>query len=63
MRRRAYFARLWLLVADTKIRRAVVLLGPRRLGKTVLMHHVIQRLLDDGVEPGSIGYVSVARDD
>ena len=41
------------------MRRAVVLMGPRRVGKTVLIHHAIQALIDEGLPPRSIGYFSV----
>ena len=41
------------------MRRAVVLMGPRRVGKTVMIHHSIQALLDDGVSPRHICYFSV----
>ena len=41
------------------MRRAVVLMGPRRVGKTVMVHHAIQALIDDGVPPRFIGYFSV----
>ena len=41
------------------MRRAVVVMGPRRVGKTVLIHHAIQALIDDGAAPRSIGYFSV----
>lgn len=47
------------LLIQRSIRRAVVLMGPRRVGKTVLIHHAVQRLLADGVEPRRICYVSV----
>lgn len=47
------------LVAKSRVRRAVVLMGPRRVGKTVLIHHAIQYLLDTGVEPRNILYLSV----
>ena len=47
------------LVTQTKVRRAVVLMGPRRVGKTVLLHHTIQQLLSDGVDPRHLCYVSV----
>jgi len=47
------------LVAESQVRRAVVLMGPRRVGKTVMLHHAIQRLLESGVEPRSILYLSV----
>ena len=57
---RAYFERFARLVEETDVHRAVVLMGPRRVGKTVLLHHVIARLLAGG-EYGrrDIGYVSL----
>lgn len=60
MKRRAYFERFRLLVEQTDVHRAVVLMGPRRVGKTVLLHHVIGHLLNDGrYEPPDIAYVSL----
>ncbi len=59
MKRRAYFKLLLPLVKEQKMRRAVVLMGPRRVGKTVLIHHAIQALIDEGLPPRSIGYFSV----
>ena len=60
MKRRAYFERFERLVAQTDVRRAVVLMGPRRVGKTVLLHHLIQHLLDGArYDPRDIGYVSL----
>jgi predicted AAA+ superfamily ATPase len=56
---RPYLERFYPLVANRNIRRAVVLLGPRRVGKTVLVHHAIQRLLAEGVPPPWISYISV----
>lgn len=47
------------LVADRSVRRAVVLMGPRRVGKTVMIHHAIAQLIKDGTEPRAICYVSV----
>jgi predicted AAA+ superfamily ATPase len=56
---RAYLPAVYDLVARTNVRRAVVLLGPRRVGKTILIHHMIDRLLRDGVPPTCIAYVEV----
>lgn len=47
------------LVQSTGIRRALVLMGPRRVGKTVMMFHTIQRLIDSGVSAQNIIYISV----
>ena len=41
------------------VRRAIILMGPRRVGKTVMLYHTIQRLIDDGVSPQNIVYISV----
>jgi len=43
--RRLYFELFFKLVEDMSVKRAVVLMGPRRVGKTVLMYHAIERLL------------------
>ena len=57
---RAYFERFARLVEETRVHRAVVLMGPRRVGKTVLLHHVIARLLAGGeYSRRDIGYVSL----
>ncbi|MCG8466729.1 MAG: ATP-binding protein [Gemmatimonadetes bacterium] len=56
---RAYLQLFLPLVRLTDLRRAVVLMGPRRVGKTFLLHHTISKLLTDGVHPGSIAYISV----
>ena len=60
LRPRAYFERFAGLVEQSGVRRAVVLMGPRRVGKTVLLHHVIARLLASGnYAPHDIGYASL----
>ena len=57
---RAYFQRFAELVEQTGVHRAVVLMGPRRVGKTVLLHHVIARLLAaEDYSPREIGYASL----
>lgn len=58
--RRAYFAAFSRLVGKMKVNRAIVLLGPRRVGKTVLVLHTIQGLMDSGGVSGrDILYVSL----
>lgn len=47
------------LVIDRSVRRAVVLMGPRRVGKTVLLYHSIQALLDAGHDPRKIAFISI----
>ncbi|MDP8991125.1 MAG: ATP-binding protein, partial [Acidobacteriota bacterium] len=56
---RAYLELFYPLVKDLSVRRAVVLMGPRRVGKTYMIHHAIQALLTDGVQAKSICYFSV----
>lgn len=58
-RRRAYFELFYPLVESRKVRRAIVLMGPRRVGKTVLLHHAIDKLLESGISPSRIAYFSV----
>lgn len=58
-RPRPYIKKLMPLVSQTEIRRAVVLMGPRRVGKTVLIHHAIDELFGKGVSPSQVCYVSV----
>ena len=50
--KRAYFASFIRLVKAIDVRRAVVVIGPRRVGKTDMLTQAVQNLLDSGV-PGS----------
>lgn len=59
LKRRPYFKLFLPLARERETRRAVVLMGPRRVGKTVLIHHAIQALIDEGVPPQTIAYFSV----
>jgi len=56
---RAYFPEFKSLLSSLSAKRAVVLMGPRRVGKTVMIEQAIQSLLDDGVSATSILYVSI----
>lgn len=47
------------LVQAIGLRRALILMGPRRVGKTVMMFHTIQKLIDSGVSAQNIIYISV----
>jgi predicted AAA+ superfamily ATPase len=58
-RRRGYFDLLYPLVAQTTAHRAVILMGPRRVGKTVLLHQLMGQLINDGVPPKRIVYVAL----
>lgn len=56
---RAYIDMLYEQVSSNAIRRAIVLMGPRRVGKTILIYHTIARLIANGVSPQRIVYLSV----
>lgn len=55
---RPYLELFYPLVENQNIRRAVLLMGPRRVGKTVLIHHAISRLLQT-IPPKQIVYFSI----
>ena len=59
MHPRLYTEIFYPLVTDLSINRSVVLMGPRRVGKTVMIYHTIQRLIDEGVPAQNIIYISV----
>lgn len=55
---RFYFESFYNLVRQN-INRAIVLMGPRRVGKTVMAFQAINALLKDGVAPYNILYMSL----
>lgn len=57
--KRAYFPAFLKEVQQVDLRRAVVLMGPRRVGKTVMIRQTIQQLIEDGVDPKTILYCSL----
>lgn len=57
--RREYFEAFFHAVTDLTVRRAVVLMGPRRVGKTVMVYHAVRALLDSGVPASRVMYVSL----
>jgi len=59
MQRRLYFEIFKPIVFERSIKRAVVLMGPRRVGKTVMLHHTIQELINDGVSPQKLIFITV----
>lgn len=59
MGRRLYFDIFKPMALDNTVNRAVVLMGPRRVGKTVMLHHTIQELLDRGVPAQKIIFITV----
>lgn len=60
MKTRLYFDLFYPLVEERDPRRAVVLMGPRRVGKTVMMYHTIGKLLIDKiVENNKICFINI----
>src|SRR5690606_2669587 len=59
LRPRAYLGPVRQLLLEPNLRRAVVLLGPRRVGKTILIRHLIADLLGRGVPAQRIAYVEM----
>lgn len=57
--RRKYFQLFYPLVSDFKVRRAVVLMGPRRVGKTVMLLQTIGELISKGLNATSVAYMSL----
>jgi uncharacterized protein len=57
--RRKYFDSFQKAITDNQTRRAVVLMGPRRVGKTVMVYHSIKNLLINNVSAKKILYISL----
>lgn len=57
--KRSHFDRLHSLILQKAPVRALVLHGPRRVGKTVILYQLIDRLIADGVSPNQILYLSL----
>ncbi|MFP5240327.1 MAG: ATP-binding protein [Acidobacteriota bacterium] len=56
---RLYFDSFYSLVATTSVKRAVVMLGPRRVGKTVMLYQAIARLFSEKKAPNRVMYLSL----
>ena len=59
MSKRLYFNLFYPFVKETGIKRAVVLMGPRRVGKTVMLFHTIQELIAEKVSPQKIFFIGI----
>jgi predicted AAA+ superfamily ATPase len=57
--RRVYFPPFKALALDFSIKRATILLGPRRVGKTVIIKQLINDAIISGVNPRSILYAGI----
>ena len=59
MSRRLYFDLFKPLAMETDVRRALVLMGPRRVGKTVMLFHLVEELILKGVDPQKIIFITI----
>lgn len=59
MAKRLYFSLFYPYVIENNVRRALVLMGPRRVGKTVMLFHSIQQLLSENINPQKIFFVGI----
>ncbi|TVQ80697.1 MAG: ATP-binding protein [Bradymonadales bacterium] len=57
LRKRPYFSLFFPLTTQFEVNRALILLGPRRVGKTVLLHQVIQEFIDSDKDPKELIYL------
>lgn len=57
--RRLYFDLFYPYVKERSITRAVVLMGPRRVGKTVLMQQAVAALVSERIRPQKIAFIAI----
>src|SRR5690606_40145159 len=56
---RLYFDLFFPYVTEISVRRAIIVVGPRRVGKTVMMHQAIEELMNQGVSAQKICYIGI----
>jgi predicted AAA+ superfamily ATPase len=56
---RSYFNRFFKVAKERTVQRAVVLMGPRRVGKTVMLYHFVQKLLQHKIDSKRILFITV----
>ena len=59
MSKRLYFDLFYPFVKEKNVRRALVLMGPRRVGKTVMLFHSIHQLIEEEVNPQQIFFIGI----
>lgn len=59
MTKRLYFDLFYPFVIERSVNRALVLMGPRRVGKTVMLFHCIGDLLKEGVNPHKVFFIGI----
>lgn len=59
MPRRMYFNQFAEVALQQSVNRSVVLMGPRRVGKTVMLHHLVKQALEKGIAARKILFITV----
>lgn len=59
MSRRLYFDLFYPYVMERSVKRALVLMGPRRVGKTVMLFHSIEELIKGGENPQKLFFIGI----
>ena len=59
MSKRLYFKLFHPFVLERDVKRALVLMGPRRVGKTVMLFHSIGELINEGVNPQKLFFIGI----
>jgi predicted AAA+ superfamily ATPase len=59
LKKRLYFELLYQQVTLTQVKRAIVMMGPRRVGKTVMLFQLVQQLIDNKIPPRKICFLSI----
>jgi uncharacterized protein len=58
-KRRAYFGPFSTLALDWSVRRSTILMGPRRVGKTVMLRQLIEQAINEGFSGQNVLFVSI----
>lgn len=59
MSKRLYFDLFYPFVIERNIKRALVLMGPRRVGKTVMLFHCIENLIKNEINPQRLFFIGI----
>lgn len=59
MSRREYFPIFYEIVRERSVNRALILMWPRRVGKTVMLYHTIASLINEGIDPRKILLITI----
>jgi predicted AAA+ superfamily ATPase len=59
MSKRLYFDLFYPFVLERNVKRALVLMGPRRVGKTVMLFHCIENLIKSEINPQRLFFIGI----